>query len=207
MTVLVIRNSADTARFDPATETWTVTTANGRCETAPVVIDTRPGRDDTIAVHGLPNYFRIPGPDVERQTRLVQRCLDLFARSGATRIEARSRIRVRRGLRRSRPLARQFYLSDTAPVDDDGYDGPASVTLADGAVEVHARLCGHLDPIDGHYHWRGTVVGDLPADMLRGARTITMATPGHQAQARISEPTPWGGFTVTGVGDPPYPLH
>jgi hypothetical protein len=204
VSVIVIRDSADQARFDHSTETWTVTTADGRCETAAVVIDTRRSGDTAIAVHGIPNYFRVPGPDVERQTRLVQRCLDLFERSGAARIEARSRVTASRWS--PVPLARRFYLSGTAPDDDDVYEGPATVGLPDGDDDVRARLSGHLAAIDGRYHWRGTVTAALPTDVLKGARTVTVSTPGHSAQAKIVEQTPWGGYTVTGVDAPPYAL-
>jgi hypothetical protein len=204
MSTIVIRDSADQARFDHDTETWTVTTADGRRETAAVVIDARRAGDGTVAVHGVPNYFRIPGPDVERQTRLVQRCLDLFERSGAARIEARSRVTATRWS--LIPLARRFYLSGTTPGEDDLYEGPATVGLPSGDVDVRARLSGHLAAIDGRYHWRGTVTGALPADVLKGARTVTVSTPGHRAQARIVEQTPWGSYTVTGIDAPPYAL-
>ena len=202
MTVIVIRGEADKARFDDSTETWTVTSADGRTETARVVIDARRSVNDTaagvIAVHGIPNHFRIPGPDVERQTRLVQRCLDLFERSGATRIEARSRVIAHRW--RPVPLAQRFYLSGATPTEEDGYDGPA---LVDG-VEVRARLSGHLTAIDGRYHWRGTISGDLPGDLLKGSRTVALVIDGREATARVTERTPWGGYTVTGSGVPPF---
>ena len=45
-------------------------------------IDARRSDDDAVAVHGLPNYFRIPGPDVERQLRYVTGACDLLDRSG-----------------------------------------------------------------------------------------------------------------------------
>lgn len=200
MTVIVIRDSSDRARFDDDTETWTVTTADGRSETARVVIDARRSDDagGVIAVHGIPNHFRIAGPDVERQTRLVQRCLDLFERSGATRIEARSRVVAHRW--RPVPLAQRFYLSGATPDEDEGYDGPAVV---DG-IEVRARLAGHLTAIDGRYHWRGTISGDLPADLLKGSRTVTLMIDGREVSARVAERTPWGGYTVTGSGAPPF---
>jgi Domain of unknown function (DUF4873) len=215
----VIRDRSDKARFDATTETWTVTTGAGRSESARVVIDARPSDDATIAVHGLPNYFRIPGPDVERQTRFVQGCLDLFEKSGATRIEARSRIMLSRTpLSRTplsrkllsrwhrRPRPRRFHLSGTVPVDDDLYDGPAVLELAGRTLEVRARLSGHVEAIDGHYHWQGTISGDLPADVFKGTRAVTLSTPTREAQARIVEQTPWGGYTVTGTGTPPFPL-
>ena len=36
--------------------------------------------------------------------------------------------------------------------------------------------------------------------------SVELATGGHRAQARVVEMTPWGGYTVAGVGAPPYPL-
>ena len=204
MTVTAIRNDGDAVRFGNFTDTWTVTTAAGRCETVRAVIDVRPSAEPAVAVHGIPNYFRVPGPDVDRQQRFVNRCLALFDRSGATRIEAKSRIVLHRW--RPNPVAGRFYLTGPTPGDDDVYDGPATLTLPGADVEVRARLTGHLDAIDGQYHWRGTVTGDLPPEVLRGQRAVELAAGGHRARARVVEATPWGGYTLSGVGTPPYSL-
>ena len=37
------------------------------------------------------------------------------------------------------------------------YDGAATLTIAGACHPVRVRLTGQLDPIDGHYHWQGTV--------------------------------------------------
>ena len=198
MSAMVLWNDADRASFDEGSQTWTVTTADGRTETARVVIDARRSRDAAVAVHGIPNHFRIPGPDVERQTRLVQRCLDLFERSGATRIEARSRVLATRWS--PLPLAQRFHLTGDVPGHDDIYDGPATVN----GIAVQARLSGHLAAIDGRYHWRGTVSGELPAELRKGGRSITLGIDGREVPARLTETTPWGGHTVVGVGEPPF---
>lgn len=190
------------ARFDADTDSWSLTTADGRCISAHILLDTRPSGDATIAVHGMPNYFRIPGPDRARQSRFVAQCLELLRNSGSTRIEARSRIRLRRWPQRA--LATRFYLTGSIPTDARVYDGTATLTLADGDIAVRARLSGHLDAIDGRYHWRGSIAGELPEDVLKGQRAVTVSTPGSSATARLTERTPWGGYTVTGVGQPPF---
>ena len=205
MTVIVIRDDADQARFDSTTDTWTVTRADDRTSSARAVIDARRSDDDAVAVHGLPNYFRIPGPHVERQVRYVDRCLELLDRSGYTRMEAKSRIVV--GRWRPYRVADHFYLSATVSHDDDLYDGHAVVTIGDRDIAVRARLGGHLAAIDGRYHWRGTVTGELPEDALKGQRAITVSIEGQSAPARIAERTPWGGYTVTGSGTPPFPIR
>jgi hypothetical protein len=204
VSVFVIRDGGNTTRFDIETDTWTVTAADGHTETARVLLDTRPSGDGIIAVHGLPNYFRIPGPDTRRQRAYVDRCLDLLDRSGAGRIEARSRIVWRRW--GPHPVAGRFYLTGSAPHADDLYDGPATVTLPAGDVEVRARLTGHLTAIDGQYHWRGTLSGSLTDDVLKGRNAVALTIGGQQVSARFAERSPWGGYTVTGVGVPPYQL-
>ena len=45
---------------------------------------------------------------------------------------------------------------------DDVHDGPAAMRVADGEQAVRVRLSGHLDPIDGRYHWRGTIFESVP---------------------------------------------
>ena len=101
-----------------------------------------------------------------------------------------------------------FDLSSSAPEGDDTYDGAATLEIAGARHPVRVRLAGHLDPIDGRYHWQGTVFCSpsrpLPDDALKQARAATL-TVGHcSAPARIVEQTPWGTHTVAGVGAPPY---
>jgi len=82
---------------------------------------------------------------------------------------------------------------------EDLYDGPATV---DGR-DVRVRLAGHLDPIDGLYHWRGTVFESLD-ELPRGS--ITIAVGERSATARVAERSQQGGYAVTGTGLPPFPL-
>jgi hypothetical protein len=199
----VVLSSVDTARFDEVNHSWRVQDADGRCVTARVLIDARPSAERVIATHGLPNYFRIPGPDVARQARFVNACLDLLDRSGSTRIEARSRIVLHRWLPRS--VSGRFFFSDAAPDNDDLYEGPAVIEHSGRQIDVRARLTGHLEAIDGVYHWRGTVAGDLPDDLLKGRRAVELSISGQRSAARVVEQTPWGDYTVAGSGVPPYP--
>ncbi|OBF29703.1 DUF4873 domain-containing protein [Mycobacterium sp. ACS4331] len=192
------------AHFDNATDSWTIAAPDGSTVTARTLIDARPSGDAVLAVHGMPNLFRVPGPHTAAQVRFVQQCLNLLEQSGSTRIEAKSRV-VLRWWRRATPRGR-FHLTGSAPGSDDLYRGSVSVALADSVVDADARLAGHLDAIDGRYHWRGTISGEIPDDVLKGQRTLTISTTSHSAQARVVERTPWGGYTVAGVGAPPFAL-
>jgi hypothetical protein len=187
--------------FDNATETWTVTTADGRQVTAPVVVDARPSANRVIASHGVPNYFRIPGPDVGRQTRFVTRCLQVIERSGAARIEARPPKVL---ARRWGPVASRFHLSGSHPAPDDLYDGPATLTVGDRSIQCRVRLAGHLDAIDGRFHWQGTVFGALPDRIGGRAAGVTLTVEDRAVPARVVEQTPWGTHMIAGVGDPPF---
>lgn len=190
-------------RFDNSADTWTVTTAEGRTLAARILVDTTPRDDAVIAVHGLPNLFRIPGPQTQRQARYVAGCLAALDRTGSTRIEARSTVRVRR-LLPTRGLSR-FYLTGSA-AREEVYDGPAVVTHDGRDHPARVRLAGHLDPIDGQYHWQGTLYADLTGPRVSGSRVnIRIGT--HEAPARVSEQTPWGTLAVHGAGGyPPFPL-
>jgi hypothetical protein len=88
---------------------------------------------------------------------------------------------------------------------DDGevYDGPATLRVAEEDHAVRVRLVGHLDPIDGRYHWRGTVFGTLPDDVLKRPEALLTAN-GRTAAARLTERSPQGGYSVTGMGAPPF---
>ena len=94
---------------------------------------------------------------------------------------------------------------DEAPVEaaDDVYDGHANLKVADEEHAVRVRLTGRLDPVDGRYHWRGTIFGALPEDVLRRPEALLTAN-GRTAAARLTERTPQGGYSVTGVGAPPF---
>ncbi len=166
-----------------------------------------------IAVHGFPNYFFISGPDAANfaaQLHYVVECLDLMNRTASTRIEVlRSTQQVFNERAQLKPVqaqrvSRAFDLSADAP-DDNTYDGAATLELAGIRLPVRVRLAGHLDPIDGNYHWQGTVLDPLPHDSLAQSKTATLTVGDRSAPARIVEQTPWGTHSVAGVGAPPYP--
>jgi uncharacterized protein DUF4873 len=153
-----------------------------------------------VALHGFPNYFIGDGPVLE--------CLQ--------RVNRHTRIEVRRSSQQvfnervhlHRPgtggLASDFDVSSLSEVvHDDTYDGPAMLTAAHICEQVRVRLTGHIDPIDGQYHWQGSVFGELPADLTG---TVTLAVGDRSASARITEKTPQGTHTVAGAGRPPFVL-
>jgi hypothetical protein len=162
-----------------------------------------------VAVHGFPNYFLLGGPDFKAATHYVLECLQLMG--GHTRIEVRrssqhlfnERVHLRGPSYRLVPSA--FDLSSCSRVHDDIYDGPATLTLAETCLQVHVRLIGHVDPIDGQYHWQGTVFDDLPA-VLTQARAGTLTVGERSAPTRIIEETPQGTHSIGGVGSPPFAL-
>jgi len=88
----------------------------------------------------------------------------------------------------------------------DVYDGPATVRVGEDERGVRVRLAGHVDPIDGRYHWQGTVFDELPAD-TKLPQQVTVSIGEHCAQARIVERPPQGGYSVAGVGAPPFALE
>ncbi|BBZ18974.1 DUF4873 domain-containing protein [Mycolicibacterium gadium] len=88
----------------------------------------------------------------------------------------------------------------------DIYDGPATVRIGEDERTVRVRLAGRIDPIDGRYHWQGTVF-DEPLPDTRLPRQVIVSVGRHQAQARIVERPPQGGYSVAGVGAPPFALE
>lgn len=172
-----------------------------------------------VAIHGFPNYFVITGPDAGARTRYVLDCLRLMEHTGSTRMEVlrssqqvfneRAQLQAAQPLRVAR-MFKAFDLSSGAPCDDEIYDGMATLTLAGTSHPVRVRLAGRLDPIDGRYHWQGTLFGSpgqpLPDEALKQIRTATLTVGEHSATARIVEQTPWGSHAVAGVGAPPYAM-
>lgn len=197
----ILPDAANT-QFDSATETWTVVARDGRVIGARTVVDTRLSENPTIAAHGCPNYFRIPGPDVRGQARYVARCLRMIERSGVARVEARGRIVLHRWL--PKRVASRFYLSGSEPGPDDLYDGAAVVTVSGEEIPSRVRLTGHLDAIDGRYHWQGTVFDVLPNAAKARPAAVTLTIGDRTVAARVVEQTPWGTHMISGVGKPPF---
>jgi hypothetical protein len=124
-------------------------------------------------------------------------------RKGSTRVEVRRSAQQQYTQRAHvKPPASAFDLS-AADTPREIYDGPATLTVGGDDHAVRVRLTGHLDPIDGKYHWQGTVFGELPV----GSRAVVISTDAHGTPARITEQTPLGGYSIAGVGAPPFVLN
>ena len=220
---------ASDARFDETTHTWTVGDRRARVVIAtdgllPSEFACRADGLEPylgVAVHGVPNYFLLTGPDTAAQKAYIAKCLDYLSRTDGTRIEVRSSTQRyfndrssgrtrRRGhywRRVGRRIPSAFEVSsrdDENDADDDVYDGPATLRIGDQSRGTRVRLTGRIDPIDGHYHWQGTIfdVGlgvKLPRDVIVevGERT---------AAGRLTERTPSAAYSVVGIGAPPFPL-
>lgn len=162
-----------------------------------------------VAVHGLPNYFFIGGPDPQAQARVVVGCLDLL--NAGSRIEVRASSqqvfneRVHLSAPRHRPAASAFDLAPATAMHEEIYDGAAMLTTDAAQHQVRVRLTGHVEPFDGQYHWQGTIFDPLP-DSVRKARTVTLAVGDRTAPARITDRTPQDRHSIAGVGTPPFAL-
>ena len=165
-----------------------------------------------VAVHGFPNYFWLTGPDRAEQIRHIVQCLQLMDHTRATRIEVRRSSqqvfneRVHLRPLRHRPVPHAYDVSSGADRAEHAYDGVATLTIDDLHRRVHVRLTGHVDPLDGKYHWQGTVLDPLPAEVLRRTRQVTLDAGERSATARITEHTAQGAHSIAGVGAPPFAL-
>jgi hypothetical protein len=143
---------------------------------------------------------------IDGQVRYIAECLLRMRRRGSTRIEVR-RSAQRHFTERARvkPPWSAFEVS-SHDIDHEIYDGPATLTVGAGEHAVRVRLTGHLDPIDGKYHWQGMIFG-AKAEFGTGSRPVHLAIDSHTTQARITEQTPWGNYSIAGVGAPPFELN
>ena len=162
-----------------------------------------------VAVHGFPNYFTVGGPHFAAAIRYVAACLRLFGNS--------SRIEVRRSaqgvfnerVHLHRPRwdvdASAFDLS-SGGVHDDIYEGPATLTVRDDSEPVRVQLTGRIEPIDGQFHWQGTVLDPLATDLTQ-SRSVTVTVGDRACEGRITERTSQGTLSIAGVGQPPFPIN
>lgn len=91
-------------------------------------------------------------------------------------------------------------------MSDDGYRGPAELSVGEDVVPVEVTLAGHFDPISGSYSWYGRVAAspEVTALLERGARTVTLRTPHASVQTKLSDIDPWGRPRVEGFGETPF---
>lgn len=95
------------------------------------------------------------------------------------------------------------------PEEHDGYAGPAILRVDGRDLPVRVRLAGHLEPLDGRYHWYGRVERTdavVAAKDAGAARAELVVGGGAAAGLRLAEYDAWGNVLVSGVGAPPYPL-
>jgi hypothetical protein len=96
---------------------------------------------------------------------------------------------------------------------DEGYRGPATLSVDGRDLPVQVVLDARHEPQDGRLHWFGRAVLDAAADPdLHTALTTSTSRielrvgDESRAAARIGDVDPWGRYRVTGVGIPPFPL-
>jgi hypothetical protein len=99
---------------------------------------------------------------------------------------------------------------------DEGYTGPATLSVDGREVPVRVVLDARHEPQDGRLHWFGRLILDpatsgaepaLLAALTAPSSRIELSTAGGRAQARVGEVDPWGRYRVTGVGTPPFARH
>ncbi|MEU6735783.1 DUF4873 domain-containing protein [Streptomyces physcomitrii] len=91
---------------------------------------------------------------------------------------------------------------------EEGYRGPARLTVAGAEHPVDVDLRGHFQPIDGKYHWYGRIAADSGlAELLRGKRAKgALRTPYGESEGELADPDLWHRYRITGTGRPPFPV-
>ncbi|MDV6012882.1 DUF4873 domain-containing protein [Haloechinothrix sp. LS1_15] len=93
---------------------------------------------------------------------------------------------------------------------EHAYHGPATLSAGERQLPVTVTLSGHVEPIDGKYHWYGRVHAQEEVAALQRANRsgVSLSLPGRQAvPGRLVERDPWGHVRVAGTGTPPYPVE
>lgn len=167
-----------------------------------------------VATHGLPNVFLMTPH--RASAPYIARCVAELTPRGATRVEVRAgvqhefsrRVRSKRMTYRG-PFNPDHFewttAADREPLEE--YAGMATLHSGDERVPVQVALAGHLEPIDGNYHWYGRITARDAVTALKGRPGLSLALPDRDpVPARLTEVDPLGNARVCGVGSPPYPL-
>jgi Domain of unknown function (DUF4873) len=96
---------------------------------------------------------------------------------------------------------------------DEGYRGPAILSVDGRDLPVQVVLDARHEPHDGRLRWfgRATLATAADPDLHRALATATSRIElrvgdEHRAAARIGDIDPWGRYRVTGLGTPPFPF-
>jgi hypothetical protein len=95
------------------------------------------------------------------------------------------------------------------PEESTGYDGQATLTVGGQPIEVTVHLDGHLEPLDGRFHWYGRIERSTAVAAVKdaGGTSGTVAIDDRPpVELRLAEYDPWGHIQVNGTGVPPYPM-
>ncbi len=92
---------------------------------------------------------------------------------------------------------------------DDGYAGPAEVTVGERTFILDVRLSGFFQPLDGYYHWYGRLAADedLSALVGTGKADAVLTTPHGLAPGRLGDPDLWHRYRIEGTSTPPFRVH
>jgi Domain of unknown function (DUF4873) len=96
---------------------------------------------------------------------------------------------------------------------DDGYTGPAVLTVDGRDVPVTVVLDARHEPQDGRLHWFGRLALEdresaepaLLSALTSADSEIALAAGAGPAPARLGDLDPWGRYRVSGVGALPFP--
>ena len=82
----------------------------------------------------------------------------------------------------------------------------AHITVGDDTIDVEVVLGGHLEPLDGKYHWYGRIAQNNAVDAAKkgGATDIGLTIGRERAAGRLAEHDAWGNMRITGTGSPPF---
>ena len=91
-------------------------------------------------------------------------------------------------------------------LDDDGYEGPATLFVEGEVLDVTVRLSGRFQPLDGLYRWYGRLEPHERVTALLGERgaVVVLKTPEGDAEGRITESDLWHRYRIEGTSVPPF---
>jgi len=103
------------------------------------------------------------------------------------------------------PTGRSSPTADFGAAFEEMFRGPATIDIDGERIVTRVRLSARFEPLEGRYRWAGRTAPDRAlVERARAQASAAITVGARTTDVRLSDPDPWGGVRLTGLGRPPW---